>query len=279
MPRARTSPSRACPAGGARRGVVARYRSRLRSADGARASPVPHRAASRRATRGSTRRSARPSTTRRCSSRSGCHSDAHEQAKWFGDDIALKANKYKYELARPARRRGDDRLLGVAATAASPLPSWARVRALGAPRPRRHDLASRGAGPDAGEQLGLRDEVLEAVGASYERWDGKGWPGRLRGDAIPIAARIAQTRGVRRGGSPRRRGRGGDQAGARTRRQAVRSDGGGRSARDGRRRSSRISTTVRPGTRSSSAEPALARATLGRAVRGRAARRSRTSSI
>ncbi len=24
----------------------------------------------------------------------GCHSDAHEQAKWFGDDIAVKATKY-----------------------------------------------------------------------------------------------------------------------------------------------------------------------------------------
>ena len=27
----------------------------------------------------------------------GCHTDAHEQAKWFGDDIALKADKYAYE--------------------------------------------------------------------------------------------------------------------------------------------------------------------------------------
>jgi hypothetical protein len=27
----------------------------------------------------------------------GCHSDAHEQAKWFGDDIALKAIKYEHE--------------------------------------------------------------------------------------------------------------------------------------------------------------------------------------
>ncbi len=27
----------------------------------------------------------------------GCHTDAHEQAKWFGDDIDLKANKYDYE--------------------------------------------------------------------------------------------------------------------------------------------------------------------------------------
>src|SRR5678816_1905320 len=24
----------------------------------------------------------------------GCHSDAHEQAKWFGDDLALKRDKY-----------------------------------------------------------------------------------------------------------------------------------------------------------------------------------------
>jgi hypothetical protein len=28
----------------------------------------------------------------------GCHTDAHEQAKWFGDDIALKADKYVYGL-------------------------------------------------------------------------------------------------------------------------------------------------------------------------------------
>src|SRR3954469_21869206 len=27
----------------------------------------------------------------------GCHSDAHEQAKWFGDDIALKATKFDFE--------------------------------------------------------------------------------------------------------------------------------------------------------------------------------------
>jgi hypothetical protein len=26
----------------------------------------------------------------------GCHTDAHEQAKWFGDDIALKGDKYVY---------------------------------------------------------------------------------------------------------------------------------------------------------------------------------------
>src|SRR3954454_13793146 len=28
----------------------------------------------------------------------GCHTDAHEQAKWFGDDIALRSTKYDHEL-------------------------------------------------------------------------------------------------------------------------------------------------------------------------------------
>src|SRR5690242_16604766 len=27
----------------------------------------------------------------------GCHTDAHEQAKWFGDDIAFKSAKYDYQ--------------------------------------------------------------------------------------------------------------------------------------------------------------------------------------
>src|SRR4051812_28255413 len=28
----------------------------------------------------------------------GCHTDAHEQAKWFGDDIGLKSDKYEHEF-------------------------------------------------------------------------------------------------------------------------------------------------------------------------------------
>ena len=28
----------------------------------------------------------------------GCHTDAHEQARWFGDDLALKSTKYDYEF-------------------------------------------------------------------------------------------------------------------------------------------------------------------------------------
>ena len=42
------------------------------------------------------------------------------------------------------------------------------------------------------DQLELPADVGEAVGCAYEHWDGHGWPGRVRGAEIPLAARIAQ---------------------------------------------------------------------------------------
>jgi hypothetical protein len=42
----------------------------------------------------------------------GCHSDAHEQAKWFGDDIALKSGKYDHELTSPHAAAAAMRRLG-----------------------------------------------------------------------------------------------------------------------------------------------------------------------
>ena len=45
---------------------------------------------------------------------------------------------------------------------------------------------------DVAGRLGMNAEVQQAVAASYERWDGKGWPGTVRGTDIPIAERIIQ---------------------------------------------------------------------------------------
>jgi HD-GYP domain-containing protein (c-di-GMP phosphodiesterase class II) len=42
-------------------------------------------------------------------------------------------------------------------------------------------------------RLGLPESVGINVGHVFERWDGKGLPGALAGDAIPVAARIAAT--------------------------------------------------------------------------------------
>ena len=43
-----------------------------------------------------------------------------------------------------------------------------------------------------GEELELSHGALDALSASYERWDGRGWPGDRRGAEIPIAARVIQ---------------------------------------------------------------------------------------
>ena len=42
----------------------------------------------------------------------GCHTDAHEQAKWFGDDIALKSGKYDHEFHSLRGAAAGMRLLG-----------------------------------------------------------------------------------------------------------------------------------------------------------------------
>ncbi len=122
----------------------------------------------------------------------GCHSDAHEQAKWFGDDIALKSGKYDHEF----RSLGD---------------AVAGLRRLGSGHAGSHrfrvalefalsghkeviDMITQHAAMTRllGEQLGLPAEVLDALGAAHETWDGRGWPGKLKGAEIPLAARIAQ---------------------------------------------------------------------------------------
>jgi HD-GYP domain-containing protein (c-di-GMP phosphodiesterase class II) len=122
----------------------------------------------------------------------GCHSDAHEQAKWFGDDIKLKSGKYALELGSVRAMLATMRLVG----AGNPPLHRFRVGLEFAMSGRREldGMISQHArlAQTLAEQLDLPGQVREAVGAAYEQWDGRGWPGDLRGGAVPIAARIAQ---------------------------------------------------------------------------------------
>jgi HD-GYP domain-containing protein (c-di-GMP phosphodiesterase class II) len=122
----------------------------------------------------------------------GCHADAHEQAKWFGDDIALKSGKYVHELGSVRGALATMRLVG----AGNPLLHRFRVglefvvsghRELDGMISQHARLAR-----TLAEQLELPGAVREGVGAAYEQWDGHGWPGLLKAGAIPVAARIAQ---------------------------------------------------------------------------------------
>ena len=122
----------------------------------------------------------------------GCHSDAHEQAKWFGDDIKLKSGKYAHDVGSLRGTLAIMRLVG----AGNPPLHRFRVGlefALSGHRQldgmiSQHARLARA----LAEQLELPGQVREAVGAAYEQWDGRGWPGDLRGEAVPAAARMAQ---------------------------------------------------------------------------------------
>ncbi len=122
----------------------------------------------------------------------GCHTDAHEQVRWFGDDIAFKTTKYADSKNKLAEVTGMLRVLGAGST---PLH---RVRvglafALGGHREVEAMIAQHARlARSLAEELGLAPPVLDALGASYERWDGKGWPGELAGSDVPLAARVIQ---------------------------------------------------------------------------------------
>jgi HD-GYP domain-containing protein (c-di-GMP phosphodiesterase class II) len=122
----------------------------------------------------------------------GCHTDAHEQAKWFGDDIALKADKYTYGLHGVRSAVAGFRRLG----AGQPLLQRFRVGlsfALSGHKELDGMIASHSAmARSLAVEVGLPSAVQDAVAASYEQWDGKGWPGKLAGEAVPIAARVSQ---------------------------------------------------------------------------------------
>jgi HD-GYP domain-containing protein (c-di-GMP phosphodiesterase class II) len=122
----------------------------------------------------------------------GCHTDAHEQAKWFGDDIDLKSGKYDHEqrgvvaVAAAMRRlgRGYAPLHRFQVGLEFAVSGW---RQLDGMISHHAELAG-----SLAAEIGLPVDVQAAIGASYERWDGRGWPGELHAAAIPVAARLAQ---------------------------------------------------------------------------------------
>ena len=127
-----------------------------------------------------------------CERTERCHTNAHEQAKWFGDDINLRSGKYDHDLRSLRAAAATMSLIG---SGNPPLHRF-RVGLEFAVSGRRdldgmvenHAALARG----LAERLGLPEAVQQAVGSSYEQWDGKGWPGALAGDRIPVAARLAQ---------------------------------------------------------------------------------------
>ena len=154
----------------------------------------------------------------------GCHVDAYEQAKWFGDEMALKGDFRKVDFANAARAD---------VHVAPP-----RGRAAAAPRVGRFGRAFLGEGrraaesmlenhwrasDDLMERVGLDQVIRDTVEQSFERWDGRGVPRGLEREEILVTSRVVNLTDVvevfyRAGG-----GAGGRGGGARASRHPVRS--------------------------------------------------------
>jgi HD-GYP domain-containing protein (c-di-GMP phosphodiesterase class II) len=120
----------------------------------------------------------------------GCHVDAYEQARWFGDDVALKADARRVDMAGvPARafvmsHVGAGRGLIERARVGAEFIGDGR-RAVGEMM-ENHCLASN----ELAARLGLGERVRESLSQTFERWDGKGVPAKARGEEILIPARL-----------------------------------------------------------------------------------------
>ena len=120
----------------------------------------------------------------------GCHSDAHEQAKWFSDDIRMKSGKYTTEPGLGAIAS----MLGLVGAGKTPFHRFRTAVEFFVSGHRDIDgmIASHAKmARTFAERLGLPSTVADGVGSAYEQWDGRGWPGDLAGDAVPTPSRIA----------------------------------------------------------------------------------------
>ena len=120
----------------------------------------------------------------------GCHVDAYEQAKWFGDDMALKADARHVDMAGlPAtafmlRHVGAGR--GLVERARLSVKFVGDGRRAANEMIENHWLATN----ELAARLGLGPEVRDGLYQTFERWDGKGVPAEAKGEEILVPARL-----------------------------------------------------------------------------------------
>lgn len=123
----------------------------------------------------------------------GCNGFAVEEALFAsGDDIGLRESFVRADLGKPAEFVGA--VLRDVGRGAPPLRrAQGLLRLLGNPQaPRTHALAQCDAAVHCGRKLGMTEDVLLALAQSDERYDGRGFPQGLAGDAIVLPQRYAE---------------------------------------------------------------------------------------
>ncbi len=123
----------------------------------------------------------------------GCTAESEIDARFFGDELSARPEMMavafgtRLDLLATAARvahPGRARIARAAAMARSAFGGVAEFRKWAASH---CDVAQ-----VLGARMGLSGEIQFALRHLWERWDGKGMPGELQGDQIPLAVRIMQ---------------------------------------------------------------------------------------
>jgi HD-GYP domain-containing protein (c-di-GMP phosphodiesterase class II) len=123
----------------------------------------------------------------------GCTAESMIDAGFFGDELAARPQMLAVQLgtrrelvAMAARtaHQGKAPLTRAAAMARSAVGGIAEFKKWAASH---CDVARL-----LGARMGFSAEIQQALQHLYERWDGKGMPGELRGEQIPLAVRLMQ---------------------------------------------------------------------------------------
>jgi HD-GYP domain-containing protein (c-di-GMP phosphodiesterase class II) len=122
----------------------------------------------------------------------GCHTDAYEQAKWFGDDLRASSDAhYTYDMGKAGPALAF--VLHHVGGRSQPLAQRARTGLAFLGEGRRELMAMAEnhyrATDLLASRLGLDDDVRGSLRQTYERWDGKG-AFEMRGDQIAPASRL-----------------------------------------------------------------------------------------
>jgi HD-GYP domain-containing protein (c-di-GMP phosphodiesterase class II) len=120
----------------------------------------------------------------------GCVAESPELSYWFGDDIAFRRDGYDVDLAGLPKRVY---AMGHVAAGSPPLERLRRGAKLAAFGERAlekilvtHCIAT----GQMADQLGLGSEVSDPLQQVFARWDGRGVPSGLGGEAIAIPVRL-----------------------------------------------------------------------------------------
>jgi HD-GYP domain-containing protein (c-di-GMP phosphodiesterase class II) len=121
----------------------------------------------------------------------GCHIDAYEQAKWFGDDTAFKNDTRQIDMGRPLPKAA---FMLSHLGSGRPLLERAQlgIAYMGGGRRAVEEMVENhwAATNELATRLALDAEVCQGLYQTFERWDGKGVPAEVSGDEISLAARL-----------------------------------------------------------------------------------------